>query len=481
MLGKCQWKMMESAREDQSHEPPVDSPTMEKILKTFVRAIETCPKPSKSSQEPILEPHYKLVSLVHKLVAREEMPYEAACKLLQAQPYGPRKGDPFVIENDGDWEIFILACFRQLRNADKPHWHHRMIARVANILYDESKLDYVQASAARIEFRESIFTKSMSMQVWKPEAERPGRHFVYMQRYALFMTKLLFIINDKTNMELLAKRVRKRGVDYFNFSDVWNECCTVYLKLIRKAASIPANVDEVFRGISQEVFDAYSERLDDSIRDGTLSYPALDALRETIELKKLNNGLAKVTPIDDMINDIWAVLYIQIVKDTPVIDPASLQQSQVDGEAAARVSGPMSLNHVLTSTDFNSSAPIPSVEPPRPRKLGINRKAVILRAEQSIMRAAEAARPVVASRPRNSTSAVLPSNASPLISSAPRIEIPQASQQTTRREDSSAPGSVHDSADDESDLSDVPDMDDMDMFPNLMRRVNSGSVPNTPA
>ncbi|RAL65033.1 hypothetical protein DID88_001141 [Monilinia fructigena] len=482
MLGKCQWKMITSAREDAFTEPPTNVPTTDMVLKTFVRAIETCPKPSKSSQEPILEPHYKLVSLVHKLVARQEMDFQDAAKLLQDQPYGPRKGDPFVIENDEDWEIFILACFRQLRNADKPHWHHRMIARVANILYDESKPDYVQASAARIEFRESIFTKAMSMQVWKPDAERPGRHFVYMQRYAVFMARLLFVLNDKTNMELLAKRVRKRGVDYFKFSDVWNECCTIYLKLIRKAASIPANVDEVFRGIPQEVFDAYSERLDDSIKDGSLSHPALDALRETVELKKLNNNLAKPTPIDDMINDIWAVLYIQVVKDTPAIDVTTLQQPQADGDAAARVSGPMSLNHVLMNTDSNASPPLPSVEPPRPRKLGINRKTVILKAEQSINRPAEAARPAANPRPRNSVpSSVLPSNASPVVSPAPRIEMPLAApQQNTRRDDSSAPGSVHDSADDESDLSDVPDVDMDDMFPNLMRRAENGSGGNTP-
>ncbi|QSZ29008.1 hypothetical protein DSL72_003518 [Monilinia vaccinii-corymbosi] len=483
MLGKCLWKMIASAREDVFTEPPTNVPTLDMVLNTFVRAIEACPKPSKSSQEPVLEPHYKLVSLVHKLVAREEMDFQDAAKLLQDQPYGPRKGDPFVIENDEDWEIFILACFRQLRNADKPHWHHRMIARVANILYDESKPDYVQASAARIEFRESIFTKAMSMQVWKPEVERPGRHFVYMQRYAVFMARLLFVLNDKTNMELLAKRVRKRAVDFFKFSDVWNECCTIYLKLIRKAASIPANVDEVFRGISQEVFDAYSERLNDSIKDGSLSHPALDALRETVELKKLNNNLTKPTPIDDMINDIWAVLYIQVVRDTPAIDVANLQQSQVDGEAAARASGPMSLNHVLMNTDPNASAPLPSVEPPRPRKLGINRKTVILKAEQAINRAAEVIRPAINPRPRNAApSSVLPSNASPLISSAPRIEIPVATpQQNTRREDSSAPGSVHDSADDESDLSDVPDMEMDDMFPNLTRRAENGSGGNTPA
>ncbi|KAM3066377.1 Histone transcription regulator 3 [Clarireedia jacksonii] len=487
MLGKCEWKMITRSQEEWEHKgPPSNLPTIDMILKHFVRAIETCPKPRDSRQEPVLEPHYKLVSLVHKLVSRGEMEPQAAAKLLQEQPYGPRKGDPFVISDEEDWEIFILACFRQLRNADKPHWHHRMIARVANIIYDDSKPDYVQACAARIEFRESIFTKTMSMNVWKPDAERPGRHFVYMQRYAMFMAKLLFLINDKANMEQLAKRVRKRAVDFYKFNDVWNECCTTYLRLIRKAASIPANVDEVFKGISQAEFDAYSERIELSISDGSLSYPALDALRETIELKKLNGSISKVAPIDDMINDIWAVLYIQVVKDTPPIDAASLQIPQADGETAAKSSGPMSLNHLM-NTDATSTELPTSVEPPKPRKLGISRRAVIQKAEQAIARAGETTKPIIASRPRNSISTpVVPANSSPQIggSSTPRIEIPlTAVQHSAPRDDSSAPGSVHDSADDESDLSDVPDMDDMDasmIFPNLMRRVGSTSGRNTP-
>lgn len=41
------------------------------VIDAFVRAIETCPKKRDSrhpDKDPILEPHYKLVSIVHKLV-----------------------------------------------------------------------------------------------------------------------------------------------------------------------------------------------------------------------------------------------------------------------------------------------------------------------------------------------------------------------------------------------------------------------------
>lgn len=509
MIGKCRWKMYSKIGDDSGRDP-ASKPSIESVLTAFVRAIQTVPKPRDSRQEPILEPHYKLVSIVHKLVIHGAMEPQVGANLLQEQPYAIRKGEHIDINDQEDWEPFVLESFRHLRNADKQHWHHRMIARVASILYDEGRPDYVQASAARHEFRESIFTKTMHIQVWKPDAERPGRHCVYMERYVRLMIKLLWIVNDKASMEALAKRVRKKANDFHRFTQVWNDCCTTYLRLIRRAAQIPPNMDEVFKLVPHEEFELFSERLQIWIADPNMSHPALDALRETVELKKLNQGQMKSTPIDDMINDAWAALYTQVAANLPGPSPSSLHQAQIDGGAdsapVSRPMGPMSLNNLVMNMD-GTQIPVPvtfagSSEPAgaRPRKVGIGRREVLRRAELAINRVPEAPRPLAPSKPRTSiseapTSLVLGSNA-PLISqehqrstSEARVEIPSASQNgngnsedkkepRAEREDSSAPGSLHDSADDESDLSDPPDMDDVEqamIFPGLMDRTAGSS------
>lgn len=503
MIGKCRWKMYSKVGDDSGRDPS-SKPTVESVLEAFVNAIKYVPKPRDSRQEPILEPHYKLVSIVHKLVIHGAMEPQAGANLLQQQPYAIRKGDHIDISDQEDWEPFILESLRHLRNSDKQHWHHRMIARVASILYDDSRPDYVQALAARHEFRESIFTKTMHIQVWKPDAERPGRHCVYMERYVRLMIKLLWIAKDKASMEALAKRVRKKANDFHRFSHVWNDCCTTYLRLIRGAAQIPPNMDEVFKSVTHEDFEILSDRLQTWLEDINISHPARDALRESIELKKLNSNLMKSTPIDDMINDAWAVLYTQVATQLPGPSLESLHRAELDGAAesapAPRAMGPMSLNNLVMNMDGTQiTVPVTyagSSEGARPRKLGVGRREVLRRAEQAINRVPEAPRPLLPSRPRNSisetpTSLVLGSNV-PTVSqerersaSEARTEIPvrpqskhgngQEKQETTRaqREDSSAPGSLHDSADDESDLSDVPDMDDVEqamMFPGLMAR-----------
>jgi len=486
-----------------------NKPTMDATLNAFVNAIKTVPKPRDSRQEPILEPHYKLVSIVHKLVIMRAMEPQAGADLLQQQPYALRKGETVTIENHEEWESYMIGCLRHLRNFDKQHWHHRMISRVVGVLFDEASPDYVQAQAAIHVFRESIFTKTMHIQVWKPDAERPGRHCVYMERYVRVMTKLLFLVNDKANLEALVKRVRKKAPEFYKFSAVWTDCCTTYLRLIRRTANITASTDEIFKSETHEEFETLSDRLTTWIADPETTHPVLDALREASELRKLNSGAMKPAPIDDLINDAWGVLYLQVAKTLPGPDSSSTH-AQADGEAstastprAVGAIGTMNLANLVM--DMNGTQiPVPVTvagsEPPRPRKVGISRREVLRRAELAVNRPADLPRTVASTNSRSrlsepSSSLILGSNYGPKqrrgsgsgSASTPRVhndntgndhdnDNEDGNENSEKKdEEESERGSVHDSADDESDLSDVPDMDDVEsamIFPNLVRRSN---------
>ena len=68
MLGKCLWKMYNC---DSHIRGNVQQISYQLALDAFRRAIETLPERRDSrhpEKDPTLEPHYKLVSVVHKLV-----------------------------------------------------------------------------------------------------------------------------------------------------------------------------------------------------------------------------------------------------------------------------------------------------------------------------------------------------------------------------------------------------------------------------
>ena len=120
------------------------------VIDALVRAIEACPDKKDNrhpDKDPILEPHYKLLSVVHKLVkstrisvrAENTFNYEIAnqravqseegCHILKATPYSC-KASNFNLQEDGNWNGYVWQILKALRAADKANWHHRMVARV---------------------------------------------------------------------------------------------------------------------------------------------------------------------------------------------------------------------------------------------------------------------------------------------------------------------------------------------------------------
>lgn len=65
MLAKCLWKMYNC---DDSVRGNLKRVQIDDVLDSLLDAIDTLPQRRDSRSDPIFEPHFKLVSIVHKLV-----------------------------------------------------------------------------------------------------------------------------------------------------------------------------------------------------------------------------------------------------------------------------------------------------------------------------------------------------------------------------------------------------------------------------
>ena len=107
-----------------------------------------------------------------------------------------------------------------------------------DMIYDDESSTFKPGAApAKHELTQQIFTKTMAVQVWKPEYERAGRHFFYTRQYVIFFAKLLTQLDDRMGMEALAKRVRKRSMDFWNHQRVWEAICRGYLEVRVRAGT----------------------------------------------------------------------------------------------------------------------------------------------------------------------------------------------------------------------------------------------------
>jgi len=76
-----------------------------------------------------------------------------------------------------------------------------------------------------------VYTKAYTITIWKPEHERPGRHWVYMTKYASFVARIFEETDDLEGMEILARRIRRKPNEYYEHTALWEEVCSLHLKV----------------------------------------------------------------------------------------------------------------------------------------------------------------------------------------------------------------------------------------------------------
>lgn len=221
-----------------------------------------------------------------------------------------------------------------------------------------------------------IFTKTLTIQVWRPEFERPGRHFVYTTRYVYFFVDLLDELDDRASLDQLLRRVRKKQGDFINHTKLWEDICLTYAKMIRRAAHINEGHEEaVFKPIGWEEFSSKTARLESLTTLAPESQNLLELTRDALELKKLNNNLMKVTMFEDLIADLYSRVY-------EVNMPLLMEQVNEENKEKMKV------DHLLMTGDTNTepstpaaSLPASDTPAPRGRTKGIARRDIQKRAD----------------------------------------------------------------------------------------------------
>lgn len=186
-----------------------------------------------------------------------------------------------------------------------------------------------------------------------------------------------------------------------------------------------------------ELYQNNAARLETWMQSQTTNPPSLDILREAIELQKLNNKLFKSNLFEDLIRDVYAHLYDNVIPELHA------EENRVR----------MRVDNILTN-------PTPSVvetPPPDPANAqGEQHRSKANRVTpREIVRKAEAIAALrVPTAPAKVLKPLAPAPASAqekASSSNPNLAVAIAAD-ADKDPGSSVPGSVHDSADDESEL-----------------------------
>ncbi|KAG8525765.1 uncharacterized protein KY384_000525 [Bacidia gigantensis] len=487
-LGKVLWKM------HSSHDAVLGSAKRipyRNVTNVFVQAVRCVPERKDikhPDKDPILEPHYKLLSVTHKLIRQGVCSVQDGCRIVKASSYAQKVPE---VEDPDEWLEFMFEVLKALRSADKSNWHHRMAYRAAMTIFETDPNDPRSWLGAKHELMQQIFTKTMTYQVWKPENERSGRHFVYTGRYVQFIMQLQFNLRDKEGIEALAKKVRKKSGDFINHAAIWQDLGNAYLSLLRHRVEeqirFPTTDFEAntLLKMDPQGFQANAARIEAWINSSADQCRQLDIMRDCFEFKKLNLGLLDVKVIELLIADIYAVIYEQ--------NAERLKYEEKEQENRVR----MRMDNILSNEtpegssanapiDLNGNAtPTTTTQEPAPPKRRVN-----IITHREVLRKAEALMtkppPIATPKPAAKTLPAMAEANGKSPSIAVLVPPPDADKEIISVPDS--PQSVHDSADDESELSEVDEDDDTisggdeqpeenkqrPMFPNLANDENEG-------
>lgn len=372
---------------------------VEAVLPPLIHAAQEAPTKPVGDGMLVLEPHSALVGILLELYNSGRVTPEQVSETLLQIMYG--QAENFDIDPAEHIELTI----EHLRAADKRHWHHRPA-------YEQSRLHFALAcqsideaeSWLHLQKARELFETLMSqkgpvqsiLSIWRTGFERPGQHFLYMEKYSLYYADLLFRLEDMDSVRSFLKRVKRDSANIWNHREVWHELFDRYMDQIVASEDLDIGIHlELLAATYADDMRKVSARLETA--SALAAFPEhkmLKVLRDLYDMRKVNGGLFETTEVDNLILDLYTTLYnrvqefddvaLGLAKPTIAAGDTSLigadnsligDQSianDIDPAAAAASAGP-----VLTAATLFKSRTTKAKEP---KNVKVTRKDLLLKA-----------------------------------------------------------------------------------------------------
>ncbi|KAI8060297.1 hypothetical protein BC940DRAFT_160374 [Gongronella butleri] len=117
-----------------------------------------------------------------------------------------------------------------IQRVDKKHWHHRPIYRLA-WMHDKIYADPDKAKDELLQLFTLKATNKGVVNIWKPDLERPGKHFVYVTQYILFLVDLARATHDAETLKNLCRKLRKSSHLVFDDKATFQSALHAYVEV----------------------------------------------------------------------------------------------------------------------------------------------------------------------------------------------------------------------------------------------------------
>lgn len=260
-----------------------------------------------------IEPHYLLCSLLYKYVKEGKLDKSRASSILsQTSSFFGTLEEP---DQETEFESIMISALRKISQVDKKKWHHKNRYKLSRIYFDMQ--DYEKAYD---EIEPLVILKSTNknlINIWKPDLEPPGKHFVYTHKYILYYIMLVDRLADFQKLLLFTKKLRRYGAGMVNLNEAWEAACSTLCQLTKEIVrsekgftdiEVPKLVYVEFVQASQSLTAKYQA---ESLKEDEIEL--LTLLYEISEIRRMNNGFGSTSQLDDTFNTLYLKLYLKNV------------------------------------------------------------------------------------------------------------------------------------------------------------------------
>ncbi|KAJ3107007.1 Histone transcription regulator 3 [Phlyctochytrium planicorne] len=228
---------------------------------------------------------------------------------------------------------FIILCeeLRLIKAIDRKKWQHKPYWRHAWIL--KNVLNDVEGAKAQLLslFHLKMTSKSF-VNFWRPEFERPGKHFVYVHKYVLELVAIFQETEDVENLTIFMKKLRRAEDVLLHPDQVWQEAIKAFKTILK--SGFESHWASLKVRMTVESIQSYSKELEKKcnvISEGE-EYDILSMMCQLAVVKKLQEEDERDDWFDKRIVELYACLCLRMF---PEVASKEITQSDEDTLFAA--------------------------------------------------------------------------------------------------------------------------------------------------
>lgn len=264
---------------------------IENITKACKNAIELS-----DPKDMIIEPHYTLITMCYKLVKENTMTIKEAIVVLRGNSVFSElvsNKQSCNDENTTDIKLFygqIRSLLDRLVTLDKKNMHHRPQYRLARIYFDEFE-DYNTALQFMEKFVSVRSNKSL-VNIWKPEYERPGKHFVYTHQYVIFYVDLMLRKGDFNSIAIIIRKIKRFGSAIAYVNETIEYSIKRYIECVYRRLDINEKyIETLLPELNYLEFLSVSEEVGKTFKLTEYPEEYTEGLKLAFQLKRSSNGI----------------------------------------------------------------------------------------------------------------------------------------------------------------------------------------------